>query len=63
LGRFHRFTFVVSPHAQALAWLIYQFMDRVLWRGLPIDKYSFIERLGTAALEVLETRPRALERT
>jgi gamma-glutamylcyclotransferase (GGCT)/AIG2-like uncharacterized protein YtfP len=61
-GKFHRNTFVVSPHALALAWLVSELMDRVLWRGLQTDKYSFFEQLGKAANKVLEVRPRASER-
>ena len=62
-GRFQRCTIAVSPHALALAWLVSELMDRVLWRGLQADKYSFFEQLGKAANKVLEVRPRASERT
>ncbi len=62
-GRFNRCTIVVSPHALALAWLVSELMDRVLWRGLLTDKYAFFEQLGKAANKVLEVRPRASERT
>jgi len=47
----------------ALAWLVSELMDRVLWRGLLTDKYAFFEQLGKAANKVLEVRPRASERT
>jgi len=61
-GRFQRCTFVVSPHALALAWLTHELMDRVLWRGLRTEKHAFFEHLGKAANKVLEVRPRASER-
>ncbi len=62
-GRFYGNTFVVSSHALALAWLVNELMDRVLWRGLRTDKYAFFEQLGKAANKALEVRPRASERT
>ncbi len=61
-GKLHRNTFVVTPHALALAWLVSTLMDRVLWRGLLTDKYGFFEQLGRAVNKVLEVRPRASER-
>jgi gamma-glutamylcyclotransferase (GGCT)/AIG2-like uncharacterized protein YtfP len=61
-GKFNNYTIVASPHSLALAWLVSELMDRVLWRGLLTDKYSFFEQLGKAANKVLEVRPRASER-
>ena len=49
-GYFARHLKVVSPYAPALGWLITRLMERVLYQGLPLDKYTFFERLGRAAL-------------
>jgi gamma-glutamylcyclotransferase (GGCT)/AIG2-like uncharacterized protein YtfP len=62
-GKFSHYAFVATPHALALGWLIVELMDRVLWRGLRCDKYTFFRGLGTAALSVLADQPHAGERT
>ncbi len=60
-GRFARCLVVPTPHALALGWLVNELMDRVLWRGLCLDKYSFFGALGQCALDVLVDQPRASE--
>ncbi len=61
-GRCQRITAVATPHALALGWLTVELWERVCGRGLLLDKYSFFEALGRAALDVLDAQPRASER-
>lgn len=49
-GRSARRTLVITPHAEALGWLLYELWEVYVDRGWPLGKYGFLGRLADAAL-------------
>jgi len=49
-GRSARCTLVITPHAEALGWLLHELWEVYVDQGWPLSKYGFLGRLADAAL-------------